>query len=62
MSDPVPVWRFQFRRDKCPSFGLCPVLLSAVGILHLLCVLFALGGLSGGAMSGHLPGEGGRER
>ena len=62
MSVPVPVWRFQFWRNKYPSFGLCSVLLSEVGVLHLFCVLFALGGLSGGAMSRCLPGEGGKER
>ena len=49
VSVPVPVWRFQSWRDGLPSFCLCLVLLGAVGVLHLSCVLFALGGLSDGA-------------
>ena len=44
------------------SFCLCLVLLGAVGVLHLSCVLFALGGLSDGAVSWCSPGEGRREK
>ena len=48
VSVPVPLWRFQSWRDGRP-FCLCLVLQGAVGVLHLSCVLFALGGLPDGA-------------
>ena len=49
VSVPLPLWLLHSWRDGRPSFCLCLVLLGAVGVLHLSCVLLALGDLSDGA-------------